>query len=89
MENKIITKEIIKFNGEEFTETTYMGITVIVDSNGYYQANKICKDNKKDFYDWRRMGRTIELLEKYSKKLNILIKIRNREFPVPKNTCLL
>ena len=89
MENKSIIKKIIKFNGEEFTETTYMGITVIIDSNGYYQANKICKDNKKDFYDWRRMGRTIELLEKYSKKLNIFIKIRNREFPVPKNTCLL
>ena len=32
-------------NGITFTKTTYNGITVIVDDDGYYNASKICKDN--------------------------------------------
>ena len=64
---------VIKCNNEEFIETTYNEISVIVDSNGYYQASKICKDNKKKFYDWKRLDRTQELLKIYSKRLKLSI----------------
>ena len=65
MENKII-----KYGDEEFIETIYNEISVIVDSNGYYQGSKICKDNEKDFYGWMRSKKTQELIEKYEKYLN-------------------
>ena len=42
------SNEIIS-NGEKFIRTDYNGISVIIDSNGYYNASKICKDNKKEF----------------------------------------
>ena len=41
--NKIIS------NGEKFIRTDYNGISVIIDSNGYYNASKICSDNKTQF----------------------------------------
>ena len=64
---------VIKCNNEEFIETTYNEISVIVDSNGYYQASKICKDNKKKFYDWKRLDRTQEFLKIYNNRLNFKI----------------
>ena len=42
------SNEIIS-NGEKFIRTDYNGISVIIDSNGYYNASKICSDNKKRF----------------------------------------
>lgn len=42
------SNEIIS-NGEKFIRTNYNGISVIIDSNGYYNASKICSDNKKRF----------------------------------------
>lgn len=41
-------------NGETFTKTDYNGISVIIDSNGYYNASKICKDNKTKFLNISR-----------------------------------
>ena len=42
------SNEIIS-NGEKFIRTNYNGISVIIDSNGYYNASKICKDNKNKY----------------------------------------
>lgn len=42
------SNEIIS-NGEKFIRTNYNGISVIIDSNGYYNASKICSDNKTQF----------------------------------------
>ena len=64
---------VIKCNNEEFIETTYNEISVIIDSNGYYQASKICKDNNKKFNNWKRNAYTQELLEKYSKRLDLAV----------------
>ena len=44
----MLANEIIS-NGEKFIRTNYNGISVIIDSNGYYNASKICSDNKKRF----------------------------------------
>lgn len=57
LSNKIIS------NGETFTKTDYNGISVIIDSNGYYNASKICKDNKKLFKDISRNNYWIEYLD--------------------------
>ena len=69
--NLYMQKCEIKFNDEIFVETTFMGISVITDSDGYYQASKICKDNNKLFNDWRRIKRTVKLLQRYSNLLKI------------------
>ena len=58
-------EEVIECNGEKFYKTTYNGISVIRDSNGYYQASKICKDNNKRFKNWIILERTNELLGFY------------------------
>ena len=50
MENKIVEK-----CGEQFTLTTYYGITVIIDSDEFFQATKICKDNGQRFNDRLRL----------------------------------
>lgn len=42
------SNEIVS-NGEKFIRTDYNGISVIIDSNGYYNASKICKDNKNKY----------------------------------------
>ena len=41
-------------NGETFTKTDYNGISVLIDSNGYYNASKICSDNKTRFLNISR-----------------------------------
>ena len=74
-------KNIIEYNNEIFIETTYMNVSVIVDSNGYYQASKICKDNKKKFKDWKRLEKTAEILEKYSKRLEMSIEYPGEDPP--------
>ena len=55
------SNEIIS-NGEKFIRTDYNGISVIIDSNGYYNASKICKDNKKRFNDISSYNYWIEYL---------------------------
>lgn len=47
-ETELNSNEIIS-NGEKFIRTDYNGISVIIDSNGYYNASKICSDNKTQF----------------------------------------
>lgn len=61
-----MTSIIINSNGETFTKTDYNGISVIVDSNGYYNASKICKDNKKLFKDVSRNKYWTEFLDELS-----------------------
>ena len=68
-----ISSNVIDYNEETFTRTDYNGISVLVDSNGYYSASKICKDNKKRFTNWLRNDRTQALLEVYSRNLGISI----------------
>ena len=55
------SNEIVS-NGEKFIRTDYNGISVIIDSNGYYNASKICKDNKKRFNDISSYNYWIEYL---------------------------
>ena len=59
----------LESNGEKFTVSSYNGISVIRDENGYYNASKICKDNKVKFKRWKQINRNQELLQKYSKLL--------------------
>ena len=59
----MLANEIIS-NGEKFIRTNYNGISVIIDSNGYYNASKICKDNKKLFKDITRNNYWNEYLSK-------------------------
>ena len=40
-----MNSSVIEYRGEVFTKTTYNDISVIVDSDGYYNASKICTDN--------------------------------------------
>lgn len=68
-----ISSNMIDYNEETFTRTDYNGISVLVDSNGYYSASKICKDNKKRFTNWLRNERTRALLDTYSRNLCISI----------------
>ena len=56
------SNEIIS-NGEKFIRTDYNGISVIIDSKGYYNASKICKDNKKRFNDISKHNYWNEYLE--------------------------
>ena len=58
-------KNIIEYNNEIFIETTFMGISVITDSNGYYQASKICKDNNKKFKRWMELEHTKNIILAY------------------------
>ena len=69
-----ISSNMIDYNEETFTRTDYNGISVLVDSNGYYSASKICKDNKKRLFNWLRNDRTQALLAMVSSKLGIPIK---------------
>ena len=59
------SQEIIS-NGETFKLTTYNGISVIIDSNGFYNASKICSDNQKRFKDISRNNYWIEYLDEIS-----------------------
>ena len=58
-------------NGETFTKTDYNGISVIIDSNGYYNASKICSDNKTRFLNISRNNYWIEYLNRISYLLKI------------------
>ena len=40
-----MNSSVIEYRGEVFTKTTYNDISVIIDSDGYYNASKICSDN--------------------------------------------
>ena len=40
-----MNSSVISSNGMTFTRTDYNGISVLVDSEGYYNGSKICKDN--------------------------------------------
>ena len=56
------SQEIIS-NGETFKLTTYNGISVMIDSNGFYNASKICKDNKSRFSNITRNDYWTDYLE--------------------------
>ena len=63
------TSQIVS-NGETFTKTNYNGISVLIDSNGYYNASKICKDNKTQYTNISRNKYWIEFLNRISRLLN-------------------
>ena len=55
MENKFITRVVIKSNGNEFEKTSFYDISVIKHvKTGYYNANHICKSNKNKFENIKR-----------------------------------
>ena len=64
------TSQIVS-NGETFTKTNYNGISVLIDSNGYYNASKICSDNKTRFLNISRNNYWIEYLNRISRLLKI------------------
>ena len=55
---------IVDYKGEKFTRTSYNGISVITDSDGYYNASKICKDNKTRFKDIKKQNYWTSYLER-------------------------
>lgn len=58
----------------QFETTEYNGIGVVRHkTSGYYNASKVCRDNKKLFKDWFRNKRTQELLDKRAKQLHLEI----------------
>ena len=62
-------------NGETFIKTSYHGISVVVDENGYFNASKICMDNKKRFIDWKRDKRSQVRYVEYVQILYLNIKM--------------
>ena len=75
-------EQIIESNGEKFTLTTYNGISVIRDENGYYNVSKICRDNKTKFKEWRKNTRNKELLQIYSKLLGKAVEVYGGQMPL-------
>lgn len=73
------SNEIIS-NGEKFIRTNYNGISVIIDSNGYYNASKICSDNKTQFTNISRNKYWID----YLSKISSLLRIEDRELIINK-----
>lgn len=73
------SNEIIS-NGEKFIRTDYNGIYVIIDSNGYYNASKICSDNKTQFTNISRNKYWID----YLSKISSLLRIEDRELIINK-----
>lgn len=73
------SNEIIS-NGEKFIRTDYNGISVIIDSNGYYNASKICSDNKTQFTNISRNKYWID----YLSKISSLLRIEDRELIINK-----
>ena len=69
------SQEIIS-NGETFKFTTYNGISVMIDSSGFYNASKICKDNGTQFSFITRNKYWTD----YLSKLSYLLKIEQVEF---------
>ena len=64
------SNEIIS-NGEKFIRTDYNGISVIIDSKGYYNASKICSDNKTQYTNISRNKYWTDYLSKISRLLRI------------------
>ena len=64
------SQEIIS-NGETFKLTTYNGISVMIDLNGFYNASKICSDNQKRFNDISGSKYWNEYLDEISSVLKI------------------
>ena len=46
-----MNSSVIEYRGEVFTKTTYNDISVIIDSDGYYNASRICSDNDTRYRD--------------------------------------
>ena len=42
-------ENVVEYKNEKFTRSSYNGISVIIDGDGYYNASKICKDNQTKF----------------------------------------
>ena len=73
------SNEIIS-NGEKFIRTDYNGISVIIDSKGYYNASKICSDNKTRFLNISRNNYWTD----YLSIISLLLKIEQQELIVEK-----
>ena len=85
MENKVIEK-----CGEQFTLTTYLGITIVIDSDEYIQAAKICKDTGKEFHAWYKLDSTKELISNYQEDVDIKASFyRTEDHPSDKNPDLI
>ena len=76
MENKSITKEIVVSKGHEFERTFFYDISIIKHvKSGYYNANHVCKSNKKKFKKIKRNN----YWDEYSEKLNnMCTELRNK-----------
>ena len=73
------SNEIIS-NGEKFIRSDYNGISVIIDSKGYYNASKICSDNKTRFLNISRNNYWTD----YLSIISLLLKIEQQELIVEK-----
>ena len=60
---------IIVSNGEFFLEKTFNEVVVITDSNGYYNASKLCRDHRCSYKRWRYDKRTEMILQRSSELL--------------------
>lgn len=63
---KSINEDVVEYKGEQFTRTSYNGISVLVDGDGYYNASKICKDNDTHFRQVSRYDYWTSYLEDLS-----------------------
>ena len=61
------------YDNKEYEYIMCQGISVIINSNGYYNATKICKDNNKDFTEWLQLDYIQPLLMLYSQRYGIPI----------------
>ena len=60
-----MSSQDILSNGEIFKLTTYNGISVLIDSNGYFNASKICKDSGTKFKDISKYKYWTDYLDEY------------------------
>ena len=74
MENKIVEK-----CGEQFTLTTYLGVTLIIDEDDFILGAKICRDNGKEFKNWLKLESTKEAISNYQEDVAIKACFRRRQ----------
>lgn len=66
-----VSKVFKTVKNEMFYEYEYNDIKLIIDSNEYIFASKICSDNKKKFNKWLELKRTKDIIIKLEKYLEI------------------
>jgi hypothetical protein len=56
--------------GEKFIRKTYNGVSILVrEKDGFVNATKICKDNRKSMKEYMKLKKWGEIIERYTKKL--------------------